>query len=101
MRRYIRTCQSCDYELVLSGEPKDTTSRSFKFRKCPRCKSEDFDFGSYRGYDTKPWREKWKALTGRDLTMPETELDDLIDILGEDGLFKDNLLYQHLINLGH
>ena len=101
MRRYIRTCQSCDYELVLANEPKDTTSKSFKFRKCPKCKSEDFDFGSYQGYDTKPWRDKWKALTGRDLKMPEIELDDLIDNLGDEGLFEGNLMHQHLINLGH
>ncbi len=101
MKRYIRTCQSCDYELVLSSEPKDTTSKSFRFRKCPKCKSEDFDYGSWRGYDSKPWREKWKALTGRELDMPEGELEWLLDEKGEDGLFEGNELYKALIELNY
>jgi hypothetical protein len=101
MRRYIRTCQSCDYELVLSHKPKDTTSKAFRFRKCPKCKSEDFDFGSYRGYDTKSWREKWKALTGRELDMPEDEMETLLDEDGDEGLFEGNALYNRLISLNY
>lgn len=100
-KRYIRTCQSCGYELVLSHEPKDTTSKSFRFRKCPKCKSEAFDFGSSRGYDSQPWRDKWKALTGRELDIPENELEWLLDEYGDEGLFENNQLYQELIKLNY
>lgn len=99
MKRFIRTCQSCNYELVLSGEPKNTTSKSFMYRKCPKCKSENFDYGSQRGYDTKPWREKWKTLTGRELTIHEIDLDKLIYDKGDEGLFEGNELYQALLEL--
>lgn len=101
MKRFVRTCQSCQYELTLSHEPKDTSSKSFRFRKCPKCKSEDFDFGSSRGYDSQPWREKWMALTGRKLDMPENELEWLLDEKGDKGLFKDNELYKALIKLNY
>ncbi len=101
MRYWIRRCNSCGYKLKAARETQDKTRTSYIYRKCPSCKSESFDYGSWCGYDTKAWRDKWKVLTGRDLNMPEAELDDLVDNLGEDGLFKDNLMYQHLINLGH
>ena len=78
MRRYIRTCQSCGYELSASTETKDKSTKSYRFRKCPKCRAEDFDWGSWRGYDTKPWRDRFKALTGHDLITPEARLDELI-----------------------
>ena len=101
MRRYIRTCQSCSYELVLSSQPKDTSSKSFRFRKCPKCKNEDFDYGSWQGYDSQPWRDKWKALTGRELDMPENELEWLLDEKSDEGLFEGNELYRALIELNY
>jgi len=101
MRRYIRTCTCCDYELVSRTEPKDKTSNSFRNRRCPKCKSEAFDYGSWSGYDTQPWRDKWKALTGRELDMPEDELDSLIYNMGEDGLFEGNEMYNKLIELNY
>ena len=51
MYTYIRTCQSCGYKLRSPTQPKDTTSKGFINRKCPKCRSESFDFGSYQNND--------------------------------------------------
>lgn len=96
-KRYVRTCQECGYELQLANEPKVING----FRKCPKCKSEAFDYGSWQGYDSQPWRDKWKALTGRELDMPEGELEWLLDEKGDEGLFEGNELYQALIDLNY
>lgn len=100
-RRFVRTCQACDYELILSGEPKDASSNSFIYRKCPKCKSEAFDHGSWRGHELKPWRDRFKTLTGNELTLPADDLEKLIDDYGEEGLFEGNELYQQLIAANH
>lgn len=102
MKQWIRICQSCGYELKSSSEPKNKSRASYGFRKCPKCKSEDFDWGSWRGYDTKPWRDKFKAITGQELIIPEAKLDELI-LNDEDGggLFKGNAFLQTLIDHNH
>lgn len=101
MRYWIRKCDSCGYELKATTETQDKTRSSYIYRKCPSCKSESFDYGSWQGYDTKPWRDKWKALTGRELDMPENELDYLLDEKGDEGLFEGNELYKALIELNY
>lgn len=46
---FIRTCQSCGYELHCTPPSKDRElSDAYRNRKCPKCKSEDFDYGSER-----------------------------------------------------
>jgi hypothetical protein len=102
-KRWVRTCQVCDYTLNSSTEPSDKTkaSNSYGFRKCPKCKSEAFDYGTWFGYDSQPWRDKWKALTGRELDMPEGELEWLLDEKGGEGLFEGNELYKALIKLNY
>lgn len=101
MRQYVRKCNCCDYKLVTSSETKDKTSKSYIYRKCPKCRSEAFDYGSWQGFDTKPWRDKWMAITGRELTTPESELDNLI--YEHDGYLaiEDSELYTALIKAGY
>jgi hypothetical protein len=100
-RHYVRTCQACNYELKASVEPKDKSKASFLFRKCPRCKSEAFDYGSWRGWSREmliPWREKFKALAGYDLVMTDNELETILSgDLGENGLFANNALFAELV----
>ena len=50
--KYIRTCQSCGHK----QEAKDPNKMSKNYEgwrelKCKKCKSEDFDFGSYKDFD--------------------------------------------------
>ena len=101
MMQWRRTCQSCGYNLLASIETKDKTRSSYIYRKCPKCKSEGFDYGSWQGYNTKPWRDKWKTLTGRELDMPEGELEWLLDEKGDEGLLEGNELYKALIELNY
>ncbi len=101
MKQWVRTCTCCDYKLVSNTEPKDKSKPSYGYRKCPKCKSEAFDYGSWRGNDTGPWRDKWKALTGRELNMPELELEWLLDEYGDEGLFEGNQLYNELLKLNY
>jgi predicted nucleic-acid-binding Zn-ribbon protein len=46
-RTFIRTCQSCGYRLVCQPPDSKTWDR-YSERKCPKCKSIDFDYGSYQ-----------------------------------------------------
>lgn len=48
---FIRTCDACGYKLKLAGEPKNKETRSYIYRKCPQCKSEAFDYGSWKHND--------------------------------------------------
>ena len=49
-RQFVRTCQSCGYKLVCSPPDSKTFDR-YRERKCPKCKSIDFDYGSYKNDD--------------------------------------------------
>lgn len=100
-KRWVRTCQSCSYELQSNVEPQNKHKPSYGFRKCAKCGSEDYDWGSWQGYDSQPWRDKWKALTDRELDMPENELEWLLDEHGDEGLFEGNELYKALIALNY
>lgn len=54
---FIRTCQSCfnrisvpkENQPIYGKEPSD----SYKEKKCPKCKSRDFDYGSEKNVDEK------------------------------------------------
>jgi len=46
--KFIRTCQACGFELDCKGESKRKDTRAYTERRCPKCKSEAFDFGSWR-----------------------------------------------------
>jgi hypothetical protein len=97
-KKYVRTCQACQYKLVTSSETKDKTTASYRNRKCPKCRSEAFDWGSWQGYDTQPWRDKFLALTGTGLVMTDNELEELIDCDEEGGgLFEGNDFLNRLI----
>jgi len=49
--QYIRTCQACGFKLDCE-EPLRKDTRAYTERKCPKCKSEAFDFGSWRNDDS-------------------------------------------------
>lgn len=59
MRQWIRTCQECGYKLAKSEEPSDQrkASAAYGFVKCPKCKSEAFDYGSWQDPEAKPYTE--------------------------------------------
>ena len=45
--KFIRTCQECGYKLECKEpEHKQAASNAYLNKKCPKCKSEAFDYGS-------------------------------------------------------
>lgn len=61
---FIRTCQECFYKLEseTGPEPGEAVTNAYDFRKCPRCKSEAFDRGSYQLFAETP--EEQEELDG-------------------------------------
>src|SRR6266403_1263850 len=98
---FVRTCQGCGYELKSSSETKDKTRSSYIYRKCPSCKSEDFDWGSWRGIRQEVlqgYRDKFQAITGHEFVMTDNELEEILETeLGENGLFEGNDLFNEII----
>jgi hypothetical protein len=47
-RLYIRTCQECLYKLKSEKEPMNKGTENFDNKKCARCKSPAYDWGSWQ-----------------------------------------------------
>jgi len=56
---FIRSCQSCGYRRP-SKPPTSYKSNdeSWRYIKCPKCKSEDFDYGSDRSEEEEEEEEE-------------------------------------------
>jgi len=53
---FLRTCQECLFQLFSDSGPLagDKIKDSYLFKKCPRCKSESLDYGSYQNIAESP-----------------------------------------------
>jgi predicted nucleic-acid-binding Zn-ribbon protein len=59
-KEFKRTCQECGYKLITPTGPGPgaKVTDAYIFRKCPKCKSEAFDYGSYQMIAETPEEQK-------------------------------------------
>lgn len=59
-REFKRTCQECGFKLISATGPLpgDKVTNAYTFKKCPKCKSEGFDYGSYQMIAETPEEQK-------------------------------------------
>jgi hypothetical protein len=57
---FIRTCQECGVKIESAKGPMpgDHVSNAYVYKKCPKCKSESFDYGSYQLFAETPEEQK-------------------------------------------